>query len=52
MELGGVEALEPRQKGRPSIKRKSIKQSEQSPANEPVKALEARIKQLKWKMSI
>ena len=46
MEVGGIEALEPKQKGRLSMKKKSIKQSKQAPAQGPVEALEARIKQL------
>jgi len=46
MEVGGIEALEPSQKGRPSMKNKSTKPQKQAPVEEPVKALEARIKQL------
>lgn len=45
MEIGGVEALEP-SKGRPTMKKKSSKQSKQAPAEGSVEALEARIKQL------
>ena len=46
MEVGGIEALEPKQKGRLSMNKKSIKQSKQAPAQGSVEALEARIKQL------
>lgn len=46
MEVGGIEALEPKQKGRPSVKKKPIKQPKQAPAKGSVEALEARIKQL------
>ncbi|MFB6469612.1 IS3 family transposase [Cytobacillus sp. Hz8] len=46
MEVGGVEALEPSQKGRPFMKEKSTKLPKQAPAEGSVEALEARIKQL------
>ncbi|MFC5587516.1 IS3 family transposase [Sporosarcina soli] len=46
MEVGGVEALEPRQKGRPSMKNESTQQSKQVLAEDSKEALEARIKQL------
>ncbi len=46
MEIGGLEALEPKQKGRPSVNKKSFNQPKQAPARESVEALEARIKQL------
>ena len=46
MEAGGLEALEPNQKGRPSMKDKSTKQPKNEPVKGSVEALEARIKQL------
>jgi len=46
MEDGGVDALEPNQKGRPSMKNKSTKQPKQEPAKGSLEAREARIKQL------
>lgn len=46
MEVGGVEALEPRQKGRPSMKNESTQQFKQVLAEDSKEALEARIKQL------
>jgi transposase len=47
MEVGGIEALEPKQKGRPSMKKKSSKQQpKQAPTKGSVESLEARIKQL------
>lgn len=46
METGGVEALEPRQKGRASMKKKSTQQLTHTPAKGSVEALKARIKQL------
>ncbi|MEH7226758.1 IS3 family transposase [Bacillus sp. JJ1566] len=46
MEVGGVEALEPKLKGRPSVKKKPIKQPKQAPAEGSVEALKARINQL------
>lgn len=46
LEVGGVEALEPVQKGRPFVNNKSIKQAKQIPAAGSVEALEARIKHL------
>lgn len=46
LEVGGVEALEPRQKGRLSMKKKSTKQPKQAPVDGSLEALEARIKQL------
>jgi transposase len=46
MEDGGMEALEPKEKGRSSMKKKSTKQPKQLPVKGAVEALEARIKQL------
>lgn len=46
MEAGGLEALEPNQKGRPSMKKSSNKQPKQSLIEGSREALEARIKQL------
>ena len=42
----GIDALKSKKKGRPSMKKKSIKQSKQAPAERSIEALEARIKQL------
>jgi transposase len=46
MEVGGMEALEPKEKGRPTMGKKSTNQSKQAPVKGSVKALETRIKQL------
>lgn len=46
MQTGGVEALEPSQKGHPFMKNKSTKQPKQTSPEGSVEALEARIKQL------
>ncbi|RXI96623.1 IS3 family transposase [Anaerobacillus alkaliphilus] len=46
MEVGGVEALEPKQKGRLSMKNKSTNQPKEAPAKGSVEAYEARIRQL------
>ncbi|WP_409293915.1 IS3 family transposase [Peribacillus sp. SCS-26] len=46
MEAGGLEALEPSPKGRPSMKGKSNKQPKRLPVEGSVEALESRIKQL------
>ncbi|MED3804193.1 IS3 family transposase, partial [Lysinibacillus xylanilyticus] len=46
LELGGLEALEPKQKGRPSMNKESKKQPKQALSEGSVEALEARIKQL------
>ncbi len=46
MENGGLEALEPSQKGRLFMKKKSNKELKQPPVEGSVEALEARIKQL------
>ncbi|MDX8044760.1 IS3 family transposase [Gracilibacillus sp. S3-1-1] len=46
LETGDVEALEPREKGSPSMKKKSTQQLKHTPAKGSVEALEARIIQL------
>ncbi|ARK28479.1 Transposase [Halalkalibacter krulwichiae] len=46
LEISGVEALEPRYKGRPCMKEKSNKQPKTAPVRGSVEALEARIQQL------
>ncbi len=46
MEVGGVEALEPGQKGRRSMKNKSTKLPKQAPVEGSKEALETRINQL------
>ena len=45
-ETEGMDALESKKKGRLSMKKESIKQTKQTPAEGSVEALEARIKQL------
>ncbi|SOC34994.1 transposase-like protein [Ureibacillus acetophenoni] len=45
-ETQGLDALQSKNKGRPSMKKESMKQTNQSPAEGSVEALEARIKQL------
>lgn len=46
LELGGLEALESKKKGRPSMKKEPTKETKQTSVEGSVKALEARIKQL------
>lgn len=46
MNVGGLDALESKKKGRPSMKKDSSKQPKQVPVEGSVEALEARIKQL------
>ncbi|VTR31765.1 transposase and inactivated derivative [Actinobacillus pleuropneumoniae] len=46
MESGGLEALEPKKKGRPSMKKDSNSSSKRSAVEGSVEALEERIKQL------
>lgn len=45
-ETQGLDALQSKKKGRPSMKKESMKKTNQSPAEGSVEALEARIKQL------
>ncbi|EEL48120.1 Transposase [Bacillus cereus Rock3-44] len=45
-ETQGIDALQSKKKGRPSMKKESNKQSKQAPVEGSVEALEARIKQL------
>ena len=45
-ETEGMDALESKKKGRLSMKKESMKQTKQTPAEGSVEALEARIKQL------
>lgn len=46
LETQGIDALQSKKKGRPSMKKELNKQSKQAPAEGSVEALEARIKQL------
>lgn len=46
LETQGIDALQSKKKGRPSMKKESNKQSKQAPVEGSVEALEARIKQL------
>ena len=46
MNVGGLDALEPKKKGRPFMKKDLNKQSKQVPIEGSIEALEARIKQL------
>ena len=46
LETKGIDALQSKKKGRPSMKKDSTKQPKQTPAEGTVEALEARIKQL------
>ena len=45
-QTNGIDALQSKKKGRPSMKKESTKQPKQKPAEGTVEALEARIKQL------
>ena len=45
-ETQGIDALQSKKKGRPSMKKESNKQSKQAPVESSVEALEARIQQL------
>ena len=45
-ETQGIDALQSKKKGRPSMKKESNKQSKQAPVEGSVEALQARIKQL------
>ena len=51
-ETEGIDALQSKKKGRPSMKKESNKQSKQAPVEGSVEALQAELNSLKWKMRI